>query len=91
MGGMTGGMGGFTPGGMMSGTWGPTAPATQPTVTADQAKQIAQQWLDQYQAGSATEAPDSFPGYYTVHIMKDGTTKCFPERIAGQAAGVSTS
>jgi hypothetical protein len=74
MGGTTGGMGGFNPGGMMSGTWGPTAPATQPTVTADQATQIAQQWLDQYQAGSATEAPDSFPGYYTVHIMKDGTT-----------------
>jgi hypothetical protein len=72
-GGMMGGMGGFAPGGMMSGTWGPTAPATQPTVSADQAKQIAQQWLDQYQAGSATEAPDSFPGYYTLHITKDGT------------------
>ena len=72
-GGMMGGMGGFAPGGMMSGTWGPTAPTTQPTVTADQAKQIAQQWLDQYQAGSATEAPDSFPGYYTLHITKDGT------------------
>jgi len=72
-GGMMGGMGGFAPGGMMSGTWGPTAPTAQPTVTADQAKQIAQQWLDQYQAGSATEAPDSFPGYYTVHTTKDGT------------------
>jgi hypothetical protein len=71
-GGMMGGMGGFAPGGMMSGTWGPTGPATQPTVTADQAQQIAQQWLDQYQPGSATEAPDSFPGYYTLHITKDG-------------------
>ncbi len=71
-GGMMGGMGGFTPGGMMSGTWGPTAPATQPTVTTDQATQIAQRWLDQYQAGSVTEAPDIFPGYYTLHITRDG-------------------
>jgi hypothetical protein len=71
-GGMMGGMGGFAPGGMMSGTWGPTAPATQPSVTADQSQQFAQQWLDQYQPGSTTETPDAFPGYYTVHITKDG-------------------
>jgi hypothetical protein len=50
-----GGMGGFAPGGMMRGTWGPTAPTTSPTGSADQAQQIAQQWLDQYQPGSATE------------------------------------
>jgi hypothetical protein len=71
-GGMMGGMGGFAPGGMMSGTWGPTGPTTQPTVTADQAQQIAQQWLDQYQPRSSTETPDSFPGYYTLHITRDG-------------------
>src|SRR6266516_2534489 len=71
-GGMMGGMGGFAPGGMMSGTWGPTAPTNEPTVTGDQAKQIAQQWLDQYQVGSATETPDIFPGYYTLHITTDG-------------------
>jgi hypothetical protein len=71
-GGMMGGFGGFTPGGMMSGTWGPTAPGAQPTVTADQATRYAQQWLDQYQPGSATETPDAFPGYYTLHITKDG-------------------
>ena len=67
--GMMGGMGGA---GMMGGTWGPTPLTTQPTVTAGQSTQIAQQWLDQYQAGSATEMPDSFPGYYTLHITKDG-------------------
>ena len=72
-GGLMSGMGGFTPDGMLSGTWGPTALTTQPSVTGDQTSQIAQQWLDQYQAGSVTEAPDSFPGYYTVHIMKDGS------------------
>jgi hypothetical protein len=71
-GGMMGGMGGFAPGGMMSGTWGPTAPTTQPTVTTDQATQIAQHWLDQYQTGSTPEAPDIFPGYYTLHITTDG-------------------
>jgi hypothetical protein len=59
-------------GGMMGGTWGSTNPATPPTVTADQAQKIAQQWLDQYQPGSATESPDGFPGYYTLHITKDG-------------------
>ena len=56
--------------GMMGGLWPQTAVA--PTVTADKAQQIAQQWLDQYQPGSATEAPDSFPGYYTLHLTKDG-------------------
>src|SRR5712691_9597442 len=70
-GGMMGGMGGFAPGGMMSGTWGPTAPATQPAVNAGQARQFAQQWLDQFQTGSATGTPDAFAGYYTVHITKD--------------------
>ena len=57
--------------GMMAGYWG--QPAGQPSVSADQARQIAQQWLDANQPGSGTEAPDAFPGYYTLHITKDGT------------------
>jgi hypothetical protein len=69
---MMGGFGGFAPGGMMSGTWGPNAPSAQPTVTADQATQSARQWLDQYQPGSDTETPYALPGYYTLHITKDG-------------------
>jgi hypothetical protein len=56
--------------GMMGGRW--RQPTGQPTVSADQAQQIAEQWLDQYQRGSATETPDAFPGYYTLHITKDG-------------------
>ena len=71
-GGMLGGAGGFAPGGLMSGAWGPTAPATPPSVTADQAQHIAQQWLDQYQPGRATETPDAFYGYYTVHVTTAG-------------------
>ncbi|MHB8648146.1 MAG: hypothetical protein ACYDAR_20385, partial [Thermomicrobiales bacterium] len=43
------------------------------TVTPDQAKQNAAQWLAQNQPGATTETPDTFYGYYTLHIMKDGT------------------
>jgi len=52
---------------------GYTNPTGPMTVSADQAKQIAQQWLDQNQPGSTTEAPDQFSGYYTVHTLKNGT------------------
>jgi hypothetical protein len=44
----------------------------EPTVSADKAQQIAQEWLDRNQPGSSTEAPDAFPGYYTLHITRDG-------------------
>ncbi|MDQ6601685.1 MAG: hypothetical protein M3Z19_03080 [Chloroflexota bacterium] len=42
------------------------------TVTPDQATQNAAQWLAQNQSGAMTETPDTFYGYYTLHIMKDG-------------------
>jgi len=42
------------------------------TVTADQAAQAAQRWLDQNQPGSTTNAPDRFYGYYTIELKKDG-------------------
>lgn len=52
---------------------GYTHPTGAMTVSAEQAKQIAQKWLDQYQPGSAPETtPDSFYGYYTMHTMKNG-------------------
>ncbi len=58
--------------GMMGG-WGSGQPGTQPgpmTVTADQAKSIAQQWLNQSQSGSKPEdTPDTFYGYYTMDIL----------------------
>jgi hypothetical protein len=57
--------------GMMSGF--SQQPSGPPTVSADQAQKIAQQWLDQNQPGSAMEAADVFPGYYTLHITRDGT------------------
>jgi len=42
------------------------------TVTPDQATQRAAQWLAQNQAGATTETPDTFYGYYTLHIQKGG-------------------
>jgi hypothetical protein len=47
-------------------------PSGQPVVAADQAQQIAQQWLDQNQPGSVAETADTFPGYYTLHFTTDG-------------------
>ncbi len=57
-------------GGMPQGMHGGTYPMT---VSASQATQIAQHWLDQNQSGSTTESPDTFYGYYTLHILKGGT------------------
>lgn len=48
------------------------APAAEPSVTPEQAVQIAQQWLGRYQSGSTVEEPVAFSGYYTLHTAKDG-------------------
>jgi hypothetical protein len=57
--------------GMMGGF---TAPNTtgQMSVTADQARQIAQRYLDTYQPGAqADQKPDPFYGYYTIDTLRD--------------------
>lgn len=78
-GGMMGGMmgqsgvaGGMMSQGMMSGQYPVTAPTEPMTVTPEQATAKAQEWLSQNQLGATTEAPDQFPGYYTIHTLKDG-------------------
>ncbi|MBI3972993.1 MAG: hypothetical protein HY332_17080 [Chloroflexi bacterium] len=48
------------------------APSGPMTVSPERAKQLAQQWLDQNQPGAATETPDTFYGYYTLHVLQDG-------------------
>ena len=58
--------------GMMRGMMGYQASGGSMTVTPTQATGIAMQWLRQNQAGTTTEAPEQFPGYYTVHILKNG-------------------
>jgi hypothetical protein len=60
---------GMMDGGMMGGRVAAGGPAT---VGPGRARAIAQEWLDAYQAGSAIEAPDAFPGYYTLHVVRDG-------------------
>ncbi len=42
------------------------------TVTAQQAQDIAQRWLDANQSGTSTNPPDPFYGYYTVDFQKNG-------------------
>lgn len=39
------------------------------TVTPDQARVIADRWLDREQPGLTAGEAESFPGYYTLHVM----------------------
>jgi hypothetical protein len=43
------------------------------TVTAQQARDIAQRWLDANQPGTTAKSADPFYGYYTVDFERDGT------------------
>jgi hypothetical protein len=57
-------------GGMMGG-WG-SRPAGSVSVTPEQARNLAQGWLDRYLPGtSAAEKADAFYGYYTIHILEE--------------------
>jgi hypothetical protein len=62
-------VGGVGPGGGKMGYGASGAPMT---ISVDRARRIAQRWLDQIQPGSSTEQPDTFYGYYSVHLRKDG-------------------
>ena len=57
-------------GGMMGGSI--LTPSRVMTVTADQAQEISQRWLDANGAGSTTKSPDSFYGFYTVDFETSG-------------------
>ena len=57
-------------GGMMGGSI--LTPSRVMTVTADQAQEISQRWLDSNRAGSTTKSPDSFYGFYTVDFETSG-------------------
>ncbi len=54
--------------GMMWGFPGSSAPMT---ITKEQAKKYAQDFIDGYPSGGKTKDIDEFYGYYTIHIMKD--------------------
>jgi hypothetical protein len=51
------------------------APDAESNITADEAADIAQEYLDAYLSGkTADEHVDAFPGYYTLHVLEDGET-----------------
>jgi hypothetical protein len=60
--------------GGMGGRMGYRYPPGPMTVSPAQAARIARQWLARHRPGTTPEAPDQFPGYYTIHFRKHGTT-----------------
>jgi hypothetical protein len=69
-------MGGMMGNGMMGGDMmGNFVPGAEISVTGEEAIDIAQQYLDTYlPRTTADETADPFPGYYTIHILRDGET-----------------
>jgi hypothetical protein len=69
-------MGGWM-GGMMGGFWGPGwggDAAGEMTVTPEQARELAQEYLDAHYSGlTVGDEADAFYGYYTLHTLSDGT------------------
>jgi hypothetical protein len=58
-------------GGLMGGWWRGTPPAEM-TVTPEQARELAQEYLDAQFAGAVVdEEVDTFYGYYTLHTLQD--------------------
>jgi hypothetical protein len=75
MGGSGGGMMGGSGGGMMRGgltdpTWTPGS--TDGDVSPTEARRIAQRWLEAQGPGLTAAEPDELPGYYTLHVLRDG-------------------
>jgi hypothetical protein len=58
-------------GGGMMGGFGATSSRPM-TVTAQQAQDAAQRWLDANRAGANAKVPDSFYGFYTVDFQRTG-------------------
>jgi len=51
---------------------GSAASPTTMTVSPEQASKLAADFLKSYLPGSTFETPDTFYGYYTLHVIKDG-------------------
>lgn len=45
---------------------------TSSEVTASEAQQIANEWLAERNDGLTADAAEAFPGYYTLHTLKEG-------------------
>ncbi|MDP2919683.1 MAG: hypothetical protein Q8O43_05670 [Dehalococcoidia bacterium] len=64
---------GMMGGGMMGGGYyRSSSPVVSMPVTPEQAKAIAQQFLDANRSGLTVAEADVFYGYYTLHTLKDG-------------------
>ncbi|MFE3638342.1 hypothetical protein [Streptomyces cellostaticus] len=48
------------------------APGDARDIGPDQAVRIADQWLRDHRPGLRAAEPDAFPGYYTLHTLRDG-------------------
>jgi hypothetical protein len=77
--GMMGGNGGMMggSGGMMgrvggSPSWTPSSGTVAGPVSVNAAQKLANQWLAQQGGGQTASEPDSLPGYFTFHVLKDG-------------------
>jgi hypothetical protein len=71
-GGMMGGYG-YGPGGQRGPGVGPVSgPTVQPQITATHAKTIAQTFLNTQLPGTKVRNVDTFPGYYTLDVTRDG-------------------
>jgi hypothetical protein len=59
--------------GMMSGfMWSTPYPSSPMTVSADEATQDGQKFIDSYLPGGKVEEPHQFYGYYTFHVFQNG-------------------
>lgn len=76
---------------MMRGTVAPGGSVIETnTLTADEAKEIAQRWLDANRPGVTVEDVDPFYGYYTVHTLQDGADE-YIRKIEGMLSVHGTS
>ncbi len=81
-GGMMGGSGGMMGGGMMGGSTGgmmgggyadPTwTPGVAGDVSPQKARALATRWLGGQNRSLTAAEPDAFPGYFTLHVLRDG-------------------
>ena len=62
----------YSPMSGMMGNYGGGSPTTNMPVSADQAKTIAQQYLDASLPGLIVAEADTFYGYYTLHTLQNG-------------------
>ncbi|MGW3041996.1 hypothetical protein ACWC9T_18610 [Kitasatospora sp. NPDC001159] len=59
----------FGPAMMWNTTYGMMPTPAHTTITPDRAMRLADQWLTNHRTGEHAAEPDTFPGYYTLHVL----------------------